>query len=211
MKRNVRSLALLSFLTVLIVSVHFTNRYVVEEQEQKGQLVSGISEYCLELAKEENVQIAENLVPTVTNCPKDEQASDIDVSEENTDAVLVEEAQAPSYSEEDVDLLAHVIYAEIGSDWVDDMSLYYVGSVVINRVNSDLFPNTIHDVVYQKGQYECAVNGHLKHTATERCFTIARDLLENGSVLPEMVLYQAEFKQGPVFENRCGLYFCYQR
>jgi hypothetical protein len=113
-------------------------------------------------------------------------------------------------SEEDIDLLAHLIYAEAGSSWIPDETLYYVGSVVLNRVNSKYYPDTLYEVIYQKGQYACTWDGNIEKTPTERCYTIAEDLLINGSVLPENVLYQAQFKQGSgVYSYQDNLYFCY--
>jgi hypothetical protein len=115
---------------------------------------------------------------------------------------------------EDIDLLAHLIYAEAGSSWIKDETLYYVGSVVLNRVNSDQFPNTLYDVIYQTEpciQYACIVDGNIEKEPTPRCYEVAEDLLKNGSVLPENVLYQASFKQGSgVYSYQDTLYFCYQ-
>ena len=113
-------------------------------------------------------------------------------------------------SEEDIDLLARLLFAEAGSDWISDDTIYYVGSVVLNRVNSDLFPDTLYDVIYQAGQYSCTWSGGIYNEPTERCYRIAEDLLRNGSRLPEGVLFQAEFTQGSgVYVYQDNLYFCY--
>ena len=127
---------------------------------------------------------------------------------ETTTATTTETTEA--INEEDLELLAHLIFAESGSDWIEDETLYYVGSVVLNRVNSDLFPDTIYDVIYQRGQYACTWDGNIEKTPTERCYVIAEDLLRNGSVLPEEVVFQAEFTQGSgVYAYQDNLYFCY--
>lgn len=109
------------------------------------------------------------------------------------------------YIESDVDLLARLIIAEMGSDWVPDQLPLAVGSVVLNRIESDLFPDTLYDVIYQREpvlQYAPVANGHINNTPTERIYNVARFLLENGSVLPANVLYQSESIQG-------GIYFQY--
>lgn len=36
-----------------------------------------------------------------------------------------------------------------------------IGNVVLNRVKSPDFPNTIQDVIYQSGQFECVTNGSI--------------------------------------------------
>ena len=118
------------------------------------------------------------------------------------------------YTDEKLSLLAHVIFAEAGADYIDDTTLYYVGSVVLNRVNSSKYPDTIRDVVYQKNQYECVTNGAINKTPTDRCYKIAKDLLENGSILPDEVFGQADEtvykKYGKkLYDKRCGECFFY--
>ena len=114
------------------------------------------------------------------------------------------------YDKDELDLLARLIMAEAGSDWCKDDMLAYVGSVVLNRMASDKYPDTMYKVIYQPGQYACVNNGHINKEPTERCWEIAEDLLVNGSVLPENVVYQAEFRQGKgVYCTVQNMYFCY--
>lgn len=97
---------------------------------------------------------------------------------------------------EDYNTLAHLLNGEAGATYCSDELIYYVGSVVLNRVEDEDFPNTIKEVVFQKGQYQCTWNGLYDLEPSERCWRIAFDLLENGSVLPDYVIWQAEFPQG---------------
>ena len=113
-----------------------------------------------------------------------------------------------SYSDEDYEMLAHLIFSETGSDWIDITCLYYTGSVVLNRVASEDYPNTIKEVIEQYGQYECAPY-YMDKTPTERCYQLAHDLLTFGSRLPENVIYQSQFKQGSkVYSYLDGTYYC---
>lgn len=57
---------------------------------------------------------------------------------------------AVPYTEDDLDLLARLITAEMGASWVSDEMQLYVGSVVINRMNHELFPDTLYDVILRK-------------------------------------------------------------
>ena len=114
------------------------------------------------------------------------------------------------YSEEDLDLLARVIYGEAGCSWCSDAEQLAVGSVVLNRVKCDLYPDTIYDVVYQKGQYACVHSSAFRGKIPKRCYDNARFLLENGSVLPANVVFQAQFRQGSGTYVKIGVhYFCY--
>ena len=120
------------------------------------------------------------------------------------------------YTEEDLDLLARLITAEMGASWVSDEMQLYVGSVVLNRMQHPLFPDTLYDVIYAKGQYSPTWTGAINNTPDERTIENARQLLEQGSVLPENVVFQANFPQGDgvyyeYYDEVLGTttYFCY--
>ena len=51
------------------------------------------------------------------------------------------------WTDYELDLLAAVIYHEAGSNECSDRHQQLVGQVVVNRMNSDEFPNTIYDVI----------------------------------------------------------------
>lgn len=123
----------------------------------------------------------------------------------------VAKSVSTDYSYDEVEMLAHLINGEAGADWCSDTTRYYVGSVVLNRVNSYEFPDTIYGVIFQSGQYACTWDGNYDRTPSQRCYEIAKDLLENGSWLPNNVVFQANFSQGSgVYDCIDGVYFCYR-
>ena len=110
-------------------------------------------------------------------------------------------------SESDVDLLARAIWNECGI--LGSKGQYYCGSVILNRIEHEEFPNTLYEVLYDKGQYQIVDNGMINREAPQESYDIARDLLENGSVLPSNVVYQAQFQQGSEIYDIIGnTYFC---
>ena len=113
-----------------------------------------------------------------------------------------------SYTEEDLEVLTRVLTGECHT-YPDEEQLY-VGSVVLNRVNDPSFPNTIKGVVFQKGQYACTWDGNYYREPTERNRANAKWLLENGSVLPDSVVYQSGGKQGKVYLKTDYHYYCYK-
>jgi len=124
--------------------------------------------------------------------------------EVNTVATTYDEA-----TEHDIDLLARLIYAEAGSNWCSNKMQYYVGSVVLNRVASPYFPNTIEEVIFSPGQYTCARSGSLPSKFDDRTRHCAEYLIANGSMLPVNVVFQAQGKQGDsVYEKVQNMYFC---
>ena len=54
-----------------------------------------------------------------------------------------------------------------------------VAAVVLNRVRSSSFPNTISGVIYQEGAFTCVSDGQLYLTPDEDAYRAARDAL-NG-------------------------------
>lgn len=128
----------------------------------------------------------------------------------------IEADSKPKYTEEDLDLLARIINAEAGCTWIPDWVQQCVGSVVLNRVKSPLFPNTIREVIYQPGQYSPTWNGMIHRTPDARTIENARYLLENGSITPENVTGQNGIITGggvyrSYYDSVLGttIYFCY--
>lgn len=100
------------------------------------------------------------------------------------------------YSENDLYVLSHIISAEAGN--CSNEMMIAVGSVVLNRVDDDRFPDTIEEVVFQRNptQYSPTVNGTYYNEPTEGAVEVAQMLLEEGSQIPSDVVWQSNFPQG---------------
>lgn len=129
-----------------------------------------------------------------------------------TEETETETVYAIEHTDEDFDILSRIISAEAGNcEW--DMRLY-VGSVFLNRVASDKFPNSIYEVAFQPGQYSPTVNGTYYNEPTEGAKETAEWLFQYGSQAPADVLYQANFPQGTgtwktLSTSYSTMYFCY--
>ena len=125
----------------------------------------------------------------------------------------VETETEKTYSDNDLYILSHIISAEAGN-CSEDMMIA-VGSVVLNRVEDERFPDTIEEVVFQPGQYSPTWNGTYYAEPTDEAVEVAEMLLTDGSQIDESVVWQAEFVQGvgiyEVIESPWGtkMYFCY--
>ena len=71
----------------------------------------------------------------------------------------ITQTAAVAASVDEVTLLAAIIQCEAGNQSYDNQLA--VGAVVLNRVKSDRYPNTIYDVIFQKSQFGPASNGAL--------------------------------------------------
>ena len=115
---------------------------------------------------------------------------------------------------DDLLLLARVIDAMAGSDWLTEDFRLCVGEVVLNRVASPEFPDTLHDVVYQRGQYTVVNSARFAASVPRReCVEAALRLLLGERHMVPAVVYQADYLQGELFtmypDRQLGsTYFC---
>ena len=124
---------------------------------------------------------------------------------------LITTAALFPYTQKDVNLLAEVMYHENWYTDKDHLAAYYTGAVVMNRVKSKNWPNTIEKVLYQKGQYS-TTKYFFKKEIPEECYQMARDILIYGTNdVPSNVIFQAMRKQGSGVWKKVGTdYFCYE-
>lgn len=123
----------------------------------------------------------------------------------------------------DRDIIATVVYNEAWGG-CSERHRELVAAVVVNRVASELFPDTVAEVVAQKGQYHPAyvyagsIYGQRARADAEvwaECQDIASRALLGEIECPTDVLYQAEFLQGTagVYETHettySTTYFCF--
>lgn len=77
----------------------------------------------------------------------------------------------------DVELLARLISAEArGEPYTGQVA---VGAVVLNRVESPAFPNSMSGVIYQSGAFTCLQDGQFWGSVSDSAYQAARDAL-NG-------------------------------
>ncbi len=82
-----------------------------------------------------------------------------------------------STSSTDLNLLARVVYGEArGEPYTGQVA---VAAVVLNRVRSSSFPNSVAGVVYQSGAFDCVSDGQINLTPNQSAYNAAKDAL-NG-------------------------------
>lgn len=114
--------------------------------------------------------------------------------------------------QDDINLLAEVIYHENWHTDEERKAAYYTGAVVMNRVKSKNWPNTVKEVVYQKRQY-AVVPKLFTEKIPDECYQMAKDIYRNGTPdVPANVVYQATFIQGSGdwIDPINGEHFCYE-
>jgi spore germination cell wall hydrolase CwlJ-like protein len=111
-------------------------------------------------AEEEAIEVTETTEEVV------EEVATYEASETETVATTEEQVETTttetnevSATTDDVTLLSALVYCEAGGE--SDEGKLAVASVVINRVNSGNYGNSIYDVIYAKGQFGPVTNGSL--------------------------------------------------
>lgn len=207
LKHKTRKKLCVVFSTILFFSSSFS--VFIKVPHQQVFIIKMIDKIDPELQVvkyQEPIIFEDELIPSTRNY----------IIEEEQIEEVVEEI---TYSNEDLTYLATLIYYEAGSDWIEDRHQQLVAQVCLNRVNSDIYPDTVYDVICQPGQYNSwYCNGDHSHLyekeAYQRCILNAIEALSNNVDCPINVVYQANFKQGDgVYEeydtgNRTT-YFCY--
>ena len=86
-------------------------------------------------------------------------------------------SSSSSTNSSDTNLLAHLIYGEArGEPYTGQVA---VGAVILNRVKSSKFPNTIAGVIYQKGAFDAVSDGQINMSPDSTSQKAAKDAL-NG-------------------------------
>lgn len=98
-----------------------------------------------------------------------------------------------SFAEEDRYLLANLIYCEAGGEpYAGQLA---VGAVVINRLLSSVYPDTMTGVIYQRSQFSPVASGRLalalaENRATSRCYQAADEAMAGVSNVGDCVYFR---------------------
>ena len=196
MKKFISAMFLLSLIFVLSGTIMFRNQVSELQREPEETTV------CVQPSHDVREPV-ENIVETV---------------EES----LVHSDPAPdkTYTDEELEILALIVYQEAGEDRVSDDTRRLVAQVFLNRVNDSRFPDSFYEVATAERQYgrlywtgivwPDRASSQAEAHAVERAYKIAQEVLESDDpICPEDVIFQAEFVQGDIYAEQDGMYFCF--
>jgi len=120
---------------------------------------------------------------------------ELNIDEETTEETISEQELANQLEQEEylgeLELLAALVEAESGNQDLKGKRL--VTDVVLNRVESDRFPNTITEVIYQDYQFSTVLDGALERATwniSDESFEAVRlEALESEERLDEEILF----------------------
>lgn len=91
-------------------------------------------------------------------------------------------------SEYEAQLLMKIAHAE---DATDAKSQAYIMSVIINRVNSEDFPDTVEEVINQTGQFSPVDDGRFQSSEPDINSHEALFLIESGQIKTDYLYFEA--------------------
>lgn len=112
--------------------------------------------------------------------------------EKLTQASVMRDLSNVAISGGDIDLMAAIIECEAGGE--SYTGKVAVGAVVMNRVKSSSFPNTILEVIYQNKQFSPVASGRfavvLARGANETCYQAARDAMSGVTPVGDKLFFR---------------------
>lgn len=184
------------------------------QQKQREESEAKVIQALKKNQRHEHIIIIKEQMDTVV------QENDVDIVKESMYAEEVVEEEI--YSDADLQLLARLIESEGGI--TNYQCKLYIGSVVLNRMSSDRYPNTLEEVIFDRKpcvQFSVIIKNKKGYrpidcTPSKDSLRAAEELLTNGTQLPEEVLvFYAESVSGnwvntrKTYTHEDGVIFAY--
>lgn len=104
------------------------------------------------------------------------------------------------FTEREIDLMAQLVWHEAGNQ--DMVGKMLVADTVLNRMESEQFPNTVEEVIFQKGQYTTAkVLGRVEPTI--ECYGAVLSEIDGERYNTEVLFFGRAYGCGkPLFQHQ---------
>ena len=155
--------------------------------------------YCVDYEGKDGYVSAQYVVVEllVDEGETNEEIKEREALEASEKAKLSYNAGAFAATADEARLLAALIHCEAGGENYEGQLA--VGAVVMNRVRSAAFPNTIAEVIYASGQFTPALNGRLEEVYNgniyESCITAANEALSGETNVGDAVYFRRAGKR----------------
>jgi N-acetylmuramoyl-L-alanine amidase len=155
----------------------------------------------------ENTDKAEDAEGTDGNAENAEQTEGIEDTNAAEDTGAADEETVETIvpvADGELDLLAAIIQCEAGGE--SHTGKVAVGAVIMNRINNSQFPNSISEVVYQKGQFSPVASGILASVLSEGarsdCYEAAEEALTGSNPVGSALYFNSGSGKGQQIGNQ---------
>lgn len=115
------------------------------------------------------------------------QDSNIDLSSEENIEVFRGDDKLIYLNERDILLMSQIVYAESKGEPFEGKVA--VASVILNRVLSPNFPDSIEEVIFQPRAFSCVVNGEITVEPTQDCFDAVHEAINGNDPTREALFF----------------------
>lgn len=138
------------FYATMMVTIVVLLFVVLLSQAKVNEALLGRTEMLINMVAEEQPESKSLKVDSIEEIPQAEPLVTIEEPEE-------EEVYIPEVSEEEIELIARITWCEAGAECEEGKRL--VIDTILNRVDSDHFPDSIEGVIFQPNQFSPVSNG----------------------------------------------------
>lgn len=179
------------------------DEYKVQVEEEKARVAGLVNKTSTNLAgKTSEISQAESEALAYEQKIKEQEKNIADLQAKLAEEIRLSRLAAQSswrdisevsFAEGDRYLLANLIYCEAGGEIY--AGKVAVGAVVINRVLSSVYPDTVVGVIYQGGQFSPVASGRLaaalaENKATDSCYQAADEAMRGISNVGNCVYFR---------------------
>lgn len=162
------------------------------KQTQEAESSAQVQEQTAQSSQKQTDNSNEQTSVTQTQETQETQPAQTEAPATEAPETEAPETEASSNaSSDDAYLLACLVYCEAGNQSYEGQLA--VANIVLNRVNSSLFPNSISEVIYQSGQFGPVYNGSLSNTLangpSSACIQAANDALAGNNNIGNLLFF----------------------
>ncbi|MBU8907664.1 cell wall hydrolase [Desertibacillus haloalkaliphilus] len=182
----------ISFIVTLLATLCFvtpTLAYTVQEGDTMSEIAHNHDLTVTELA-EANPQVTDLdliIVGQQLNIHKSNEVQQPRPEVKSSSIEVKADTNDHDLTEEELDLLARIVRAEAQTEPFEGKVA--VADVVLNRVESSEFPDTIEEVIYEPRQFEPVMNGQVYKPADEESMEAVEEALTNDRDMSEDSLF----------------------
>lgn len=133
---------------------------VVETNEDTTETIVGPTVFTTTVVKNpaSKAQSKDNTIYTKTTFPQEDRDMGTEEEIAEKEIVKTENVSNVSVSDSDYILLCNAVAHEAGSNWISTTEKAKVAEVILNRVDSSSYPDSVYSVITQRGQFSSCWN-----------------------------------------------------
>lgn len=136
----------------------------------------------------ERSQTAEQEAEEKQLAAEEEAEEEAEAPEQESEEERVASSEVPEVENEE--LLERAVHAEAKDESFEGMVA--VASVILNRIESETFPDDVESVIYEENQFQVVANGSIKESPSERAEEATEEALDGSEPVGDSLFFWSE-------------------